>query len=428
VLVLENIPIIIGIGLVLAFAASKIFKRFGIPQVVGFMAVGILLRMFGVITPEYIDTLSVIFTLALGLIGYNIGLELKMSILKGKIRRILLIVVLEATSAFWIVALLVFAVTQQMYVALILGSIASATAPAATADVIWDHECKGPVTESLMFVLAMDDIIAVVLTNAAIAYALFLLTSTSDTIFSVLLSPLVMTAGSIIIGVIFGLVFIQFVKIEKEKSVIVELELALVILLVGVVDYLVLNDILAAIAFGVIVGNGVPDEKQNGPHMLEVIMAPIVMLFFVLAGAKTNFSVFLGGLGGLVIILTLLYIGGRTFGKVVGARIGGIVTSSEPTVKKYLGICLLSQAGVALGLSVIIETEFAVLGGEAALFGSIILSVVAISTMILEIVGPIAAKWGLARAGEVGNGRIDCYESIPVNSPEILQASKERDP
>ncbi|MHA2002781.1 MAG: cation:proton antiporter [Candidatus Thorarchaeota archaeon] len=425
---MENIPIIIGIGLVLAFAASKIFKRFGIPQVVGFMAVGILLRMFGVITPEYIDTLSVIFTLALGLIGYNIGLELKMSILKGKIRRILLIVVLEATSAFWIVALLVFAVTQQMYVALILGSIASATAPAATADVIWDHECKGPVTESLMFVLAMDDIIAVVLTNAAIAYALFLLTSTSDTIFSVLLSPLVMTAGSIIIGVIFGLVFIQFVKIEKEKSVIVELELALVILLVGVVDYLVLNDILAAIAFGVIVGNGVPDEKQNGPHMLEVIMAPIVMLFFVLAGAKTNFSVFLGGLGGLVIILTLLYIGGRTFGKVVGARIGGIVTSSEPTVKKYLGICLLSQAGVALGLSVIIETEFAVLGGEAALFGSIILSVVAISTMILEIVGPIAAKWGLARAGEVGNGRIDCYESIPVNSPEILQASKERDP
>ncbi|MFW9804664.1 MAG: cation:proton antiporter, partial [Candidatus Thorarchaeota archaeon] len=129
---MENIPIIIGIGLVLAFAASKIFKRFGIPQVVGFMAVGILLRMFGVITPEYVDTLSMIFTLALGLIGYNIGLELKMSILKGKIRRILLIVILEATSAFWIVTLLVLAVTQQMYVALILGSIASATAPAAT--------------------------------------------------------------------------------------------------------------------------------------------------------------------------------------------------------------------------------------------------------------------------------------------------------
>ncbi|UCH03486.1 MAG: cation:proton antiporter, partial [Candidatus Thorarchaeota archaeon] len=367
------------------------------------------------------------FTLALGLIGYNIGLELKTSILRGKIRRILLIVILEATSAFWIVALLVFAVTQQMYVALILGSIASATAPAATADVIWDHECKGPVTESLMFVLAMDDIIAVVLTNAAIAYALFALTASSGALLSIIISPLVMTAGSIIVGGTFGFVFTQFVKIEEKKAVIVELELALVILLVGVVDYFAFNDILAAIVFGVIVGNGVPEDKQQGPHLLEVIMAPIVMLFFVLAGAKTNLSVFLGGLGPTVVILTLLYIGGRTLGKVVGARIGGTLTSSEPTVKKYLGICLLSQAGVALGLSVIIETEFAALGGEAALFGTIILSVVAISTMVLEIVGPIAAKWALTRAGEVGNGRVDCYESVPVRSPDILEASKDLD-
>ncbi len=426
-LVLENIPIVIGIGLVLAFVASKVFKRFGIPQVVGFIAVGIMLRALGVLTLEYIDTLGVIFTLALGLIGYNIGLELKTSILKGRIRRILLIVILEATFAFWIVTLLVYAVTQQMYVALILGSIASATAPAATADVIWDHECRGPVTESIMFVLAMDDIIAVVLTNAAIAYALFLLTPATGTLLSVLVSPLIMTAGSIIIGGIFGLVFTQFVKIEEEKGVIVELELALVILLVGVVDYLAFNDILAAIAFGVIVGNGVPAEKQEGPQLLEVIMAPIVMLFFVLAGAKTDLSVFVGGIGGIVIILTLLYVGGRTFGKVVGARIGGILTSSEPTVKKYLGICLLSQAGVALGLSVIIETQFAPLGGEAALFGTIILSVVAISTMFLEIVGPIAAKWGLARAGEVGNGRANCYESHPIRSPEILDTAKEMD-
>jgi len=424
---LENIPVIIGIGLVLAFIASKVFKKFGIPQVVGFMAVGILLRILGVITLEYIETLGVIFSLALGLIGYNIGLELKTRILRGRIRKILLIVILEATSAFWIVAILVYVATQQLYVALILGSIASATAPAATADVIWDHECKGPVTESLMFVLAMDDIIAVVLTNAAIAYAIFILTSTTGGILLVLASPLLMTTGSIIVGSIFGVVFTQFVKIEEKKAVIVELELALVILLVGVIDYLGFNDILAAIVFGVIVGNGVPEEKQQGPHLLEVIMAPIVMLFFVLAGAKTNFSVFVGGLGGIVILLTLLYIGGRTFGKVVGARIGGILTSSEPVVRKYLGICLLSQAGVALGLSVIIETEFTALGGEAALFGTIILSVVTISTMFLEVVGPIAAKWGLARAGEVGNGRGNCYESLPVAPPKIFEASKELD-
>ncbi len=420
---MENIPIIIGIGLVMAFITSKIFKKVGIPQVVGFMVAGILLRLFGIITIEDIDTLSVIFSLALGLIGYNIGLELKTIVLKGKIRRILVIVLLEATAAFWIVTFLVFVVTQQMYVALILGSIASATAPAATADVIWDHECKGPVTESLMLVLAMDDIIAVVLTNAAIAYALFVFLPATNTLLSVLINPLIMTVGSIIVGVAFGLVFTMFVKREEKKGVIVELELALVILLVGIVNYLAFNDILAAIAFGVIVGNGVPEEKQQGPHMLEVIMAPLVMLFFVLAGAKTNLSIFVGEIGGIVIFLTLLYIGGRTFGKVVGARVGGTVTASEPTVKKYLGICLLSQAGVALGLSVIIESEFAILGGEAAIFGTIILSVVALSTMFLEIVGPIAAKWGLARAGEVGNGRRNHIEPISIEHSEVIETS-----
>ncbi|MFW9919163.1 MAG: cation:proton antiporter [Candidatus Thorarchaeota archaeon] len=421
---MENIPIIIGIGLVMAFLASKIFKKVGIPQVVGFMVAGILLRVFGIITTDDVNTLGVIFSLALGLIGYNIGLELRMKILRGRIRRILLIVILEATGAFWIVTLLVLAVTQQLYVALILGSIASATAPAATADVIWDHECKGPVTESLMFILAMDDIIAVVLTNAAIAYALFVLTPASNGFFMALLSPIILTVGSVVIGGIFGAIFTMFTMREKSKAVIVELELALIILLIGIVDFFGFNDILAAIAFGVIVGNAVPDEKQQGPHLLEIIMAPIVMLFFVLAGAKTDLSLFVSELGGIVILLAVLYIGGRTFGKVLGARIGSSVTASEPTVKKYLGICLLSQAGVALGLSVLIESEFSVLGGEAAIFGSIILSVVALSTIILEIVGPIAAKWGLTQAGEVGNGNGNCRDSPTlVDSVEFIEGS-----
>ncbi|MBD3407177.1 MAG: hypothetical protein GF411_13745 [Candidatus Lokiarchaeota archaeon] len=418
---MDNIPIIIGVGLVMAFIASKVFKRIGIPQVVGFMVAGIILRLSGIITVDDVSTLSVIFSLALGLIGYNIGLELQTKILRGRIKKIMLIVILEATTAFWIVTLLVFFVTQQFYVALILGSIASATAPAATADVVWDHECKGPVTESLMFVLAMDDIIAVVLTNIAISYTIYLLSSSTASFLPMLMIPLIMTFGSLAIGGIFGVVFVMFVKREDKKGVIVELEIALIILLVGLVDFLALNDILAAIAFGVIVGNWVPEEKQEGTHLLEVIMAPIVMLFFVLAGAKTDLGIFFGDIGLIVMVLTLLYIGGRTIGKVLGARAGATVTDSGSTVKQYLGICLLSQAGVALGLSVIIEREFAAIGGDAAIFGTMILSVVAISTIILEIVGPIAAKWGLKQAGEIGNGRRDCREPETEKSETPVQ-------
>jgi len=400
----ESIPIVIGIGLVLAFLASKIFKKVGIPQVVGFMVAGISLRALGLMNTGTAETLSVIVTLALGLIGYNIGLELKSNIFKGRIRRLMIIVILEATVAFWLVSMLVYFVTQQLYVALLLGSVASATAPAATADVVWEHECKGPVSESVMFVLALDDVIAVVLTNAAIAYAYFVLVPASNTILTVIASPLLVMGGSAFIGAVFGLVFVMFVKREENKSVIVELELALIILLVGIVDYLGFSNILAAVVFGFVVGNHVPENKQQAPQMLEVIMAPVVMLFFVVVGAKTDLSVFFNGIGGLVTLLAVLYIGGRTAGKILGARAGATITRSEPMVKKYLGTCLLSQAGVALGLAIIIETQFSVLGGEAALYGTIMLSVITISTIVLEIIGPIAAKWSLTKAGEVGNG------------------------
>lgn len=404
---MDSIPLVIGISLVLAFIASKIFKNVGIPQVVGFMVAGILLRAFGIFGTDVTATLSVIITLALGLIGYNIGLELKASIFKGRIKKLMIIVILEATVAFWLVSILIFFITQQLYVALLLGAVASATAPAATADVVWDHKCAGPVSESVMFVLALDDVIAVILTNAAIAYALFVLAPVTSNILIVITTPLLTIVGSVIIGAAFGAIFVLFVKSEESKGVIVEFELALVILLVGIVDYFGFSDILAAVFFGFVVGNKVPEDKQQAPQMLEVIMAPVVMLFFVIVGAKTDLSVFVNGIGGLVVLLTGLYVGGRTIGKILGARFGAQIAKSESTVKKYLGTCLLSQAGVALGLGIIIETQFSVIGGDAAFYGTVILSVITISTIILEIIGPIVAKWSLSKAGEIGNGRLD---------------------
>ena len=194
---MDSIPIVIGIGLVLAFIASKIFKNIGIPQVVGFMVAGILLRAFGIFSTDAATTLNVIITLALGLIGYNIGLELKASIFKGRIKKLMIIVILEASVAFWLVSMLIFFITQQLYVALLLGAVASATAPAATADVVWDHKCAGPVSESVMFVLALDDVIAVILTNAAIAYALFVLAPVTSNVLIVIATPLLIIAGSV---------------------------------------------------------------------------------------------------------------------------------------------------------------------------------------------------------------------------------------
>ncbi len=422
---MEHVLIVIGTGLALAFIASKIFKKFGIPQVVGFMVAGILLRAVGVMTSEVIEPLTVIVTLALGLIGYNIGLELKIKVFRGKLKKLFFIVVFEATAAFWLVTLLTYAFTQQLHLSLLLGSVASATAPAATADVIWEHECRGPLSESLMFILAMDDVIAVILTNSAIAYALFVLVPGTEVI-TLLINPLIIILGSLLFGGLFGIVFVKFMKYETKRSVLVELELALIVLLVGVVDFLNMSDILAAVVFGFVVGNRVPEEKQQAPHMLEVIMSPIVMLFFVLVGAKTDLGIFISSLGGVVLFLVLIYLAGRTLGKILGTRLSAAIVNCETPVKKYLGTSLLSQAGVALGLGIIIETKFVALGGEAAIIGIIILNVVAISTIFLELIGPIAAKWSLCRAGEITTSD-ECVSLEVKKMKDDILTYKEKD-
>lgn len=424
---MSELFLVIGAGLTLAFLGAVMMKKVGFPQIVGFMLAGVLLRSTGLLGQDTLDSLGIIVSLALGLIGYNIGLELRLDVFKGRVKKLTFIVFFEAIAAFWFVYLLTLLIINQVFIALIFGSLASATAPAATADVIWEYKCKGPVTESVMFVLALDDLIAVVLTNAAFAYALFVLAPTTNSIVSVLAAPVIMIVGSTIIGGLFGFVYVQVVNREHDRARLVELELGLIILLIGLVDFLGLSDIFAAIVFGSVLNNQVKKSKAEVPQMLEIIMSPIVMLFFVVIGANMELNLFLGDVGPLAIGLAIVYLIGRTSGKLLGSYFSASLVKSQETVRKYLGTCLMCQAGVALGLSYIIEREFIALGGEAAIAGTIILSVVGLSTMVLEFIGPIVVKWGLGRAGELREGET-CFvpteyveESVPTSQAGVSQ-------
>ncbi|MFW9910514.1 MAG: cation:proton antiporter [Candidatus Thorarchaeota archaeon] len=423
---MAEILFIIGMGLVIAFIGAKVLNRLGIPQLIGFMLAGIVLGTLGIVDDTLLESLSPIISLALGLIGYNIGLELRRDVFSGRLRRLTLIVIFEATAAFWIVTLLIYLVTQQLYVALMLGALSSATAPAATADVIWENKCRGPVTDSVMYILAADDLIAVILTNSAIAYALFVLDPVNNPMQTVIMTPLIMLTGSTVLGVIFGVAFIQFVNRENDRARLIELELGLIILLVGLVDVLGFNDIFAAIVFGFIVSNYVRKERREIPQVLEIIMSPVVMLFFVIIGARMDLGLFMGAAGLFVIFLASLYLIGRTFGKLAGVFIAARITKSEEAVKKYLGSCLMCQAGVALGLSYIIESQFLGLGGEAAYYGVLILSVVGASTMVLELLGPISVKWGLTKAGEIDQDGV-CVYPTSYDDDKPLLSETERD-
>ncbi len=425
---MSEVFLVVGAGLTLAFVGAALMKKVGFPQIVGFMLAGVVLRYSGIAGPETFEPLGIVVSLALGLIGYNIGLELKFDIFRNRVKKLTLIVLFEATAAFWLVTLLTLWLSGELYLAIIFGALASATAPAATADVIWEYKCKGPVTESVMFVLALDDLVAVILTNAAFAYALLILAPATNSILAVILNPLIMIIGSSIIGGLFGFAYVQVVNREDDRARLVELELGLIILLVGLVHVLGLSDIFAAIIFGLVLNNFIDKKKAEVPQMLEIIMSPVVMLFFVIIGANMHLELFIGEQAILVVSLAIVYLIGRTIGKLSGSYVSAAITNSEKTVKKYLGTCLMCQAGVALGLSFIIEEEFIALGGAAADAGVIILSVVGLSTMVLELVGPLVVKWGLRQAGELGEdatcfvpteyeGEVGADATLPKSNP-----------
>jgi Kef-type K+ transport system membrane component KefB len=426
----------VGAALVLAYIGAFILKRLGIPQTLGFMLAGVVLALVGILSEQSIHDLQFFVALALGLIGYNIGHELSNpNLTRGRMRRLLFIVFIEATAAFALVAFLTymllssFGFPHALPTALLFGAVASATAPAATADVIWESECEGPVTSSLMFVLAVDDIAAVILTNSAIAFALWVYVPDSIAFTSVIFEPVIGIIFSVLLGIAFGLIFLYPVNRERDRGKLLELEIGMVILLVGVIEtinwyfasqgFLIrLSDIFAAIVFGYLVRSRINHDKEQVPKLLERVMAPVVMIFFVMVGGRMAQLLTTSETLLLIAITAALYLGGRTIAKYLGASIGGRIVNEVPAIQKYLGGCLLCQAGVALGLSFIIEETFVALGGDAQTMGLLILGVVALSTMVLEMIGPMAVKMSLKAAGELPKGH-DVFEPHEITLLDI---------
>jgi Kef-type K+ transport system membrane component KefB len=416
---MEFFLLTIGAALVLAYIGASVLKRLGIPQTLGFMLAGVFLGLTHLLTEARIQDLRFFVALALGLIGYNIGHELSNpNLTRRRIRKLLFIVIIEATAAFAVVSILTYVILSfvgfplTLPTAILFGAVASATAPAATADVVWECDCEGPVTSSLMFVLAADDIAAVILTNTAIAFALWSIDSGSIALSSVAIEPVIGILGSVGMGVLSGALFLFPVNREKDRGKLLELEIGMVILLIGTVEvingYLALlgfhikiSDIFAAMVFGYFVRSKISEDKDQVPELLERVMAPVVMIFFVMVGGRMAQLLTASETLFLIILTASVYLFGRTLAKYFGASLGGRIANETSSIQKYLGGCLLCQAGVALGLSFIIEETFLTSTPEAQTMGMLILGVVALSTMILEMVGPMAVKKSLRAAGEL---------------------------
>jgi Kef-type K+ transport system membrane component KefB len=306
-----------------------------------------------------------------------------------------------------------------LHTALIFGALSSATAPAATVDVLAEYDAKGPLTTSLLAVVGMDDALALVLYSIAAAFAESLLAQAGPpSLLQILELPLVEIGGSLLLGAGLGLLLDQIMCRMKVQHDAMAVSIGFVLLGVGLSEAFGFSLILTTMILGIVVVNRCAEHGRHIRYTIEQAGPVIYVLFFTLVGARFQISLLpaMGMLGVAYVVL-------RTSGKFFGAWLGGIVGGAELAVRNNLGLGLLSQAGVAIGLALASASRFSAYGQEGQALGFLIINVITATTFVVQIVGPICVKLAISRAGEIGRATLehDAWVSEgSMNGPHVL--------
>ena len=399
-----NLILLLGLIMFLGALGGRLFQKLRIPQVVGYIVIGVFIGQSGfqLLSTSVITALDPLSNVALSLIGFLIGAELKLSVIKKYGKQFIGILLFEAIVPFFVVALVVLAVayvltrdfTTSLAMALVLGSISSATAPAATTDVLKENRTRGPLTMTVLGIVAMDDAVALILYAIASSAASILLGGGAGlSLGDQLISLLYEVGGSIVVGSLTGLALGQVIRnLMSDEGRILSFSLGALFLCTGLCTLLAFDNILAAMSLGFAMVNFAPAKTRETFSLVEKFTPPIYVMFFVLVGAKLN----IWNVNAFVAVLAILYVMCRTLGKSVGARIGARLTGAPETVRRYLPFCLLSQAGVAIGLSIAAGHDF------ATTIGPTIMLIITATTFVVQLLGPICVKHGVTKAGECG--------------------------
>lgn len=392
--------LLVGLVVFLGLLSGKFIERLKVPQVVGYILVGVFLgsSFLNLIKIENIGKLEIISSFALALIGFTIGGELSWRGLKTLGRSIVTIAILESTGAFLLVFATVALITSNLALSLVLGSLAAATAPATTVGVLWEYKSRGPLTSTLFAVVGIDDAIALILYGLAAGLVKVIIlggTKGSVSISSAITGSMYEILGAILIGIVIGVSMHYLLKLLKKESEVQILTLSAIMMASGLALNLGLSLILTNLTLGIVLINIAEKNRRSFKTILS-ITPTIFLLFFLLAGARLQISELqkLGFIG-------FAYITMRVLGKGFGAYFGAWVSKAPETVRKYIGFGLLSQAGVAIGLAIEASRTFAALGPEGVKIGTSAVNVIAATVFVFEILGPISTRFAIFKAKEV---------------------------
>lgn len=426
----HQLPILSTIGLVLLFGflGSRLARKIKLPSVTGYIFAGVVIgkSLLGWVVGEPESTtavfLNTISLAALGLIAFSIGAELRFGKLRKMGEKVLPIALLAALGATIVVAVVIILIglicpglivpetglSSLIPLALILGAIASATAPAAILSVIKEYRARGPLSDTMIATVAIDDVFCVMIFGLIFPVAVALTGTASHLTFSgVVLVPLREIIFSFLLGGAAGLAVNLALRMVRGRGGVLVLILASVLLLCGLAEHYHLSPLLTNMAFGCLIVNIFPENKSL-LGALNNIEPPLFVAFFTIAGIHLDIGL-LAGLGGLGAVYFLA----RAAGKMGGACLGASLLKSPPIVRRYLGLGLFPQAGVAIGLVILVQENpsLATIRLGAQSLPDIITNCILATVAINELIGPLAARFALRRAGEI---KEDKNESIPA--------------
>ena len=429
---MEQMLICLSIALIAGLLMSRLAKAVNLPAVTSYLVAGLLLGPFvlgrlglsglgiGFGSLEQVEGYGVVTQVALGFIAFVIGNEFRLSSLRSMGQQAITVGIAQAviTTALVDVALvgvhLLFPQVLSLASAITLGSIAAATAPAATLMVVKQYKAKGPLTHLLLMVVAIDDAVGLVLFSASYGVANALEQGHMD-LLSVVVEPLMEILLSLLLGAVAGYLLNLLEVYFHSRSKRMSLSVAFVLLTVGVSLLEVevggvrcgFSLLLVCMMTGTVFCNVCPTSDELMDR-LDRWVSPINILFFVLSGAELDLTILSNP---LVLLVGVVYIASRSLGKISGAYTSCRATKCSPSIQKYLGITLLPQAGVALGMA-----------AEAAQLsdGHMVRNVVLFSVLVYELVGPTLTRMALTAAGEIRpegrtNARVENKPEKPVS-------------
>lgn len=402
-----NVIFSVGILIIFGLIGGKLISLLKFPKVTGYIIMGVLIgpSVIGLLSEDMLVDLSIISKIAIGLIGYTIGLELKFKKLKKTGKQVTIITISQAILTAVLVcgaALVYYKSTGNNYAwtyALILGAIATATAPGPIIAVVKSYRTKGPVTDVLLPLVALDDVIGIILFAIMLSFGASFVTGTVS-VSKMFLTPLIEIGLSVSIGCLFGFL-LQFVlkKLNREQdAILLMIVIGFVFTAIGFGIAIEASAILLPMTVGIVLTNSLDEKYQHRLMKLtDLLGAPVLLAFFTIAGAQLELEL-LKDIG----IIGLIYLTVRVVGKIFGARFSAKAVKAPKNVYKYLGFTLIPQAGVAIDMALTTRDRF--FTDELYAYRHIGLEIMAIvlaATVIYEVLGLIIVKTALYKAGEI---------------------------